>query len=77
MVPSPVQRFPPRSNANPFVPGTSVAYTVAVGFVNFANLWVDFHMLKVSGGKVQIMQAVLSSFASADKSTGWEDQEGR
>jgi hypothetical protein len=58
-------------------PVTDVENGVAVGFVNFANLWVDFHMLKISGGKIQIMQAVLSSFASADRSTGWEDQEGR
>jgi hypothetical protein len=57
-------------------PVTDVENGVSVGFVNFANLWVDFHMFKVSGGKVQMMQAVLSSFASADRSTGWEDQEG-
>jgi hypothetical protein len=57
-------------------PVTDVENGVAVGFVNFANLWVDFHMLKISGGKIQIMQAVLSSFASTDRSTGWEDQEG-
>lgn len=58
-------------------PVTDVENGVVVVFVNFANLWIDFHMLKISGGKIQIMQAVLSSFASADRSTGWEDQEGR
>src|SRR5882672_2610983 len=33
VVPSPVQRLPSRSNASPFVPGTPLPYTVAVGGV--------------------------------------------
>jgi hypothetical protein len=52
-------------------PVTDVERGITVVFANVRNFWIDLHMFKVRGGKVQRVQTVLSSFASEDTTTGW------
>jgi hypothetical protein len=64
-----------RAVTNRRYPVADVERGITAVFANFRDFWIDFHMFKVEGGEVRLVLATFSSFASEDKSTGWEDHE--
>ncbi len=53
-------------------PVADVENGIAVGFVLFSGIGIDFHMFKVTNGQIHQIQAVVGPF---DGTTGWEEQE--
>jgi hypothetical protein len=53
-------------------PLADVENGIAIGFVLFSNTWIDFHMFKVTNGKIHTIQAVVGP---ATETSGWEEQE--
>jgi hypothetical protein len=53
-------------------PVIDVENGIALGFVLFSGIGIDFHMFKVTGGKIHQIQAVVGPF---NGSTGWEEYE--
>lgn len=53
-------------------PVIDVQNGIALGFVLFSGIGIDFHMFKVSAGKIHQIQAVVGPF---NGSTGWEEYE--
>jgi hypothetical protein len=53
-------------------PVLDVENGIALGFVLFSGIGIDFHMFKVRGGQIHQIQAVVGPFSG---STGWEEYE--
>jgi hypothetical protein len=53
-------------------PVVDVENGIALGFVLFSGIGIDFHMFKVRGGQIHQIQAVVGPF---NGSTGWEEYE--